>query len=108
MLVADAGSRDVTLDVLARWAPRLAGWQSGPDAGQAAAMNEAIALDDARYVCWMNADDTFLPGGLDTLATALDANPSAPMVYCRAWVTNEHGGRVSPAGVMPSFAQAAP
>jgi glycosyltransferase involved in cell wall biosynthesis len=101
ILVADAGSRDETLDVLARWAPRLAGWRSGPDAGQAAAINEAIALDDGRYVCWMNADDTFMPGGLDTLAAALDANPVAPMVYGRAWVTNERGGRVSPAGVLP-------
>lgn len=101
ILVADAGSRDETLDILARWAPRLAGWRSGPDAGQAAAINEAIELDDARYVCWMNADDTFLAGGLDALASALEANPTAPMVYGRAWVTNERGGRVSPAGVMP-------
>jgi glycosyltransferase involved in cell wall biosynthesis len=101
ILVADAGSRDETLDVLARWAPRLAGWRSGADAGQAAAINDAIALDDARYVCWMNADDTFLPGGLDTLAAALDANPTAPMVYGRAWVTNARGGRLAPAGVMP-------
>jgi glycosyltransferase involved in cell wall biosynthesis len=101
ILVADAGSRDETLDVIARWAPRLAGWRSGPDAGQAAAINEAIQLDDAPYVCWMNADDTFLPGGLDALVAALDANQAAPMVYGRAWVTNERGDRMSPAGVMP-------
>jgi glycosyltransferase involved in cell wall biosynthesis len=101
ILLADAGSHDETADIIARWAPRLAGWRSGKDAGQAAAINEAIALDDAPYVCWMNADDTFLPGGLDTLAAALDANPAAPMVYGKAWITNERGGRVSPAGVMP-------
>jgi glycosyltransferase involved in cell wall biosynthesis len=100
IFVADGGSRDETVGVIERWSARLAGWRSGPDGGQAAAINEAIALDDARYVCWMNADDTFLPGGLDTLAAALDANPDAPMVYGRAWVTNERGRHVSPAGVM--------
>jgi glycosyltransferase involved in cell wall biosynthesis len=101
ILLADAGSRDETADVIARWEPRLAGWRSGKDAGQAAAINEAIALDDARYVCWMNADDTFLPGGLDALAAALDANPTVPMVYGRAWVTNVRGDRLAPAGLMP-------
>ena len=101
ILLADAGSQDETPEVIARWAPRLAGWRSSKDAGQAAAINEALALDDSPYVCWMNADDTFMPGGLDTLAAALEANPEAPMVYGKAWVTNARGDRLVPAGVMP-------
>jgi glycosyltransferase involved in cell wall biosynthesis len=39
VFVADAGSADGTLDVIRKWAPKLAGWRSHPDHGQAAAIN---------------------------------------------------------------------
>lgn len=64
VFVLDGGSTDESVRVLERWAPLLAGWRSGPDGGQAAAINEGIARGRAPYVCWLNSDDWFLPGGL--------------------------------------------
>lgn len=81
VFVADAGSRDDTLEVLARYAPRLAGWRSRPDAGQAAAINECIALGRAPYVAWLNSDDLYQPDGLAAMARALADRPDAPAVY---------------------------
>lgn len=94
--VADAGSTDESLDVIRRWEPRLLGWRSAPDAGQAAAVNEAIARGTAPFVCWLNSDDTYMPRGLHRLVEALQSQPGAPMAYGRVWNHFERDGRRTP------------
>jgi GT2 family glycosyltransferase len=96
IMLADAGSTDDTMQVIGRWRDRLAWWRSSPDAGQAAAINQAVSRGSARYVCWLNADDTFLPGGLAAMVAALDARPAAPMVYARCWTTDANGRKLMP------------
>lgn len=101
VFVLDGGSTDDSLDVIRKWQHRLAGWRSGLDDGQAAAINEGIALGHAPYVCWLNSDDWFLPGGLQALIDALDAHPAAPAVYGRAWNVVHESGRRYPVWVEP-------
>ena len=81
VFVMDGGSRDSSVSVIERWSPRLSGWRSRPDDGQAAAINEGILHGTAPYVCWLNSDDYFLPGGLAKLLDALKAQPLAPVAY---------------------------
>ncbi len=83
--VADGGSSDGTLKNVEPWLPRLAGFRSREDRGQASAINEGIARGAAPYVCWLNSDDALLPGGLRILIDALEAHPEWPMAYGRAW-----------------------
>lgn len=99
VFVVDGGSTDQSLDIIHRWAPRLAGWRSHPDAGQAAAINEAVASGRAPFVCWLNSDDWFLPGGLSKLVSELMASPDVAMVYGRAWDHVEASGRRHPVWV---------
>jgi glycosyltransferase involved in cell wall biosynthesis len=97
VFVVDGGSTDDSLAVIRRWQPRLAGWRSHADAGQAAAINEGIARGGAPYVAWLNSDDYLLPGALATLVEALACRPSVPVAYGRAWHANaagEHKGAV--------------
>src|SRR6185437_986497 len=47
VFVADAGSTDDSIAIIEKWAPRLAGWRSHRDEGQAAAINECIARGSA-------------------------------------------------------------
>lgn len=101
VFVADAGSTDESREVIARWAPGLAGWRSHKDQGQAAAINESVARGSAPYVCWLNADDWLLPGAFARLIAALEAQPQAPMAYGRAWNHREPGGRETPVFVRP-------
>lgn len=101
VFVLDGGSTDNTLDVIRKWAPRLAGWRSHADDGQTAAINEGIAQGRAPYVCWLNSDDWFLPGGLRSLLTHLEYHPAAPMVYGRTWNCNDVTRRMSKAFVRP-------
>lgn len=101
VFVLDGGSSDGSLEVIRKWEHRLAGWRSGPDDGQAAAINEGIARGRAPHVCWLNSDDWFLPGGLARLLAALDARPDVPAVYGRAWNVVEKTRRQYPVWVEP-------
>jgi glycosyltransferase involved in cell wall biosynthesis len=101
VFVADGGSSDRSVEVIQEFAPRLAGWRSRPDAGQAGAINECIAKGRAPYVCWLNSDDMLLPGGLAALLRALEAAPSLPAVYGRAWNLDDRTKKKTPVWVEP-------
>jgi len=100
VFVADGGSTDNSLDIIRQWAPRLAGWRSHPDEGQAAAINGCVAQGSAPYVCWLNSDDWLLPGALSKLIRGLEASPAAPAAYGRSWNV-ETGGKRRPVWVEP-------
>lgn len=91
--VADGGSTDDTLEVIRRYEGRLLGWRSHGDAGQSAAINEGVATGSAPYVCWLNSDDWYLPGGMKRLLGALESHPEAPMAYGRVLNHDEASGR---------------
>ena len=101
VFVMDGRSTDNSLEVISRWKDRLAGYRSHSDDGQAAAINEGISQGRAKYVCWLNSDDWFLPGALSRLIEASEAMPDAPMVYGRCWNHLEDTGARRPVWVEP-------
>jgi glycosyltransferase involved in cell wall biosynthesis len=76
--VFDGGSTDGTVDILKRYAGRITHWQSKPDGGQAAAINEGLARATGDIVGWLNSDDYYLPKTLARAATLLD--PARPQL----------------------------
>ena len=101
IFVMDGGSTDNSVEIIKTYADKLAGWRSFSDKGQAAAINEGIAKGTAPYVCWLNSDDLFLPGGLAHLLHALEGAPQHPAVYGRSWNKVEKSGRMYPVWVEP-------
>jgi GT2 family glycosyltransferase len=91
VMLADAGSTDDTQAVIDRWRGQLAWWRSAPDRGQPAAVNEAVSRGRAPFVCWLNSDDLFLPGGLAALVAAMDADPSIAVAYGATLLIDEPG-----------------
>lgn len=83
IFVVDGGSTDDSVEIIKKWEHTLAGWRSHPDSGQSAAINEAMSKGSAPYVGWLNSDDWLLPGALEKLVRALEANPHAGMAYGR-------------------------
>ena len=75
VVVMDGGSRDESPAIIAEYASRLAYWQSRPDAGQAAAINEGVQHCTGELVAWLNADDFHLPDALRVTADAYARNP---------------------------------
>lgn len=58
-IVIDGGSTDGTVDIIKKYAPRLAYWVSEPDKGIFDAMNKGITHSSGEYLNFMNAGDKF-------------------------------------------------
>ena len=70
-IVIDGGSTDGSVDVIKRYADRLAYWESCPDRGQAHAINKGFEHATGDVLCWLNSDDKFLPGALSLVKKLL-------------------------------------
>ena len=79
--VMDGGSTDGSQEIIEKYAPRLAGWVSEVDRGQADAINKGFARATGEFIGWLNSDDLYLPGAIQTAVQALQADPSLAMVY---------------------------
>ena len=90
-LVIDGGSIDGSLDIIRRYADRLAWWVSEPDAGQADAINKGFSRARGEYIAWLNSDDLYLPGAVMQAVAVLQANPELGMVFGDAFTINSDG-----------------
>ena len=80
-IVIDGGSTDGTDEILRRYDENLTHWVSEPDKGQADAINKGFRRASGELVCWLNADDYFLPGALMAGARAYLKDPTAPFYF---------------------------
>lgn len=96
--VMDGGSTDETLDILRSYGTRLT-WRSGPDGGQADAVNAGVRLAHGEIVGWLNSDDTYESGAVTTAVNYLLAHPETAVVYGNAYFIDEHNIRF---GVHPT------
>ena len=72
-IVVDGGSSDDTPAILERYRDRLAHCLTGPDEGQADALNKGFALATGSILAWLNSDDRYEAGALWRAALAFDA-----------------------------------
>ena len=67
-IIIDGGSTDGTVNIIKKYADRLAYWVSEPDKGIYDAMNKGIDVATGEWINFMNAGDTFYE--VNTLAQA--------------------------------------
>ncbi len=75
--IIDGGSTDESVDIIKKYERHLAYWVSEPDQGQANAINKGLARATGTVLAWLNSDDYYLPGTLDTVGTAALEHPEA-------------------------------
>jgi glycosyltransferase involved in cell wall biosynthesis len=80
-LVLDGGSSDGSVEIIRRYADRLAWWTSEPDEGQAQAVNRGFARSTGAYLGWLCSDDTLLPGAISRLVGALEERLDVDLAY---------------------------
>jgi len=80
-LVVDGGSSDGSVEIIRRYAAKLAWWVSEADSGQACAINKGFARAKGEIVAWLNSDDYYLPETLSTVARLFAEHPEAGIIY---------------------------
>jgi GT2 family glycosyltransferase len=79
--VMDGGSTDGSPAIIEKFSSRLSGWVSEKDRGQADAINQGFGRSTGEIIGWLNSDDLYLPGAIQTAVQALQADPGLAMVY---------------------------
>ena len=92
-IIIDGGSTDGTVDIIRKYADRLAYWISEPDRGMYEAMNKGIAQASGDIIGMINSDDYYYPGALQAVAEAFEGKSLDEYIF---WgdVQYEHLGRV--------------
>jgi glycosyltransferase involved in cell wall biosynthesis len=90
-IIVDGGSTDGSLEIIQKYADRLAWWVSEPDRGQTDAINKGFARSKGEIFAWINSDDTYLEGAVAEAEAYLTANPDVGAVYGDANLIDENG-----------------
>lgn len=90
-IVLDGGSTDGSVEIITRYADRLAYWASEKDGGHAAAVAAGIARARGEILAFLNSDDLLLPGTLDAVACYFHRNPGVDAIYSHRVVCDAHG-----------------
>jgi len=90
-LVVDGASTDGSVDVIRKYAHRLAWWTTEKDSGQAEAINKGLAHAKGDILGWLNSDDTYLPGAIAAVVKVFQDNPDVVLIYGNMLAVDEYG-----------------
>ena len=79
-VVADGGSDDGSVEIIKKYDRWISRWSSGPDGGQASALNKAFPTTTGEILNWLNSDDLLLPGALFTIAELFSLDSNVDMI----------------------------
>lgn len=88
-IVMDGGSTDGTLEILKKYSDRII-WKSEPDSGQSQAINKGLKLATGEVVAYLNSDDCYAPGTLQTIADFFNGHADTRWVTGQCRIINQH------------------
>jgi glycosyltransferase involved in cell wall biosynthesis len=103
-IIVDGGSSDNSLDIIkhydellqiGEWPVKCLGieyhWMSEKDKGQTDALMKGFRIAKGDVYAWLNSDDTYLPGALQTAAGFFRNNPKVGLMYGNAHYCDRTG-----------------
>lgn len=91
VIVMDGGSTDNSVEIIHKYADRIAYWQSQRDDGQYWAVNEGFRRSTGEIMTWINSDDKLHAGAFNTIASAFTQWAHAEWITGIPNVMNEEG-----------------
>lgn len=80
-IIVDGGSDDGSVDIIRRWAHRIAYWRSEPDGGIYNAWNKAVSFASGEWIAFLGADDEFKLGAITAYAHWINESGSDALDY---------------------------
>jgi len=90
-IVVDGASSDGSVEIIKKYAARLAFWVSEKDNGQADAINKGFARAKGEIIAWLNSDDYYLSGTISAAVKVFDENPDVDLIYGNMLAVDENG-----------------
>ncbi|MBN1975115.1 MAG: glycosyltransferase [Sedimentisphaerales bacterium] len=93
-IVMDGGSTDGSVEIIKRYADRLAHWESHPDKGQADAIYRGFEISSGNIFGFLNSDDILLPGSLSIVGQYFKDHPIEEWVVGGTIYIDKNGQRL--------------
>jgi glycosyltransferase involved in cell wall biosynthesis/ADP-heptose:LPS heptosyltransferase/predicted O-methyltransferase YrrM/ubiquinone/menaquinone biosynthesis C-methylase UbiE len=90
-IIMDGGSTDGSVEIIKKYAPYLAYWQSRPDGGQYKAVEDGFARSTGEIMTWLNSDDQYFPDAFEIAAAVFSERPDIEWLTGRVVNFNEDG-----------------
>ncbi len=95
-IIVDGGSTDGSVEIIQRFAAQdqRIHWVSEPDKGQSDAINKGLRRASGEVVAFLNSDDIYYPGTLQSVAQAFQ-QPTVQWAYGRCRIINEQDQEIA-------------
>lgn len=80
-IIIDGSSTDSTIEIIKKYASWISYWVSEPDQGQADAVNKGWRRSSGQLLGWLNSDDRYEAGALETVAGMFVQDLGTVMIY---------------------------
>jgi len=90
-IIVDGGSSDGSVEIIRRYASRLAWWISEKDNGQTDAINKGFARVKGDILAWLNSDDIYERNAVGEAVSFFQERPEVGLVYGDANFIDENG-----------------
>lgn len=80
-MIVDGGSTDQSVEIIKKYANRLAYWTSQKDNGQAEAINKGLKRANGEIIAWLNSDDYYMRNTVSVAVRTFEMNPDASLIY---------------------------
>ena len=90
-IIIDGGSTDNSLNIIKKYEKYLTYWVSEKDRGQSHAINKGFEHASGDLFGWLNSDDFYAPGALETVAEVYQANPTVGAIVGAGDLVDESG-----------------
>ncbi len=94
-IIMDGGSNDGSVEIIKKYEKYLSYWQSQPDGGHYAALNQGFIRSTGEIMAWLNSDDKYHPDAFFTVAAVFTNRQYIQWLMGKPTLWDEQGNVIS-------------